>query len=522
MKKFQSDYLIIGSGLAGLFSAYHASQYGTVALITKHDLKTSSSFWAQGGIAAAIDKTDSTQNHVEDTLEAGRNLCDKKAVEILVNEGITRIEELIKSGMKFDLLNGEIALGLEGGHSRRRVLHAGGTSTGEKIVNFVLSMIKGNKNVTVFENTLIHDLICEDQVCAGARGFKWDEKEDYLFGSKNIFLASGGASGIYFRTTNPHSSTGDGVSLAYNAGAEIRNMEFIQFHPTAFYSKSGETFLISEAARGDGAYLVNHKDERFMIGKHELAELAPRDVVSKAIFSEMLRSNLDCVYLKLDHIDGDYIKSRFPNIFDEALKHDLDIRKDKIPISPAAHYMVGGIKTDLNARTNVKNLYAFGEVASSGVHGANRLASNSLLECLVFGYRAVQESINEGNKIEIGVKEEGSYSVNQLVENDYLRLKNIISRIMNRNVGIVRNEELLKEALLKLSEIETSWNFEEYEYYSDRLSSLLVTSKMIINGALTRKESRGGHIREDYNGTDKQPYNLVQKKNREIQTEVIN
>ncbi len=298
-----SDYLIIGSGLAGLYAAYHASKSGSVSLLTKHSLQTSSTFWAQGGIASAIDEEDSPEIHFDDTIRAGRGLCSEDAVRILVNEGPDRIHELISDGLTFDKSGNEFALGLEGGHSRRRILHLGGNETGRFIVEFLINRIKDSKNITVYEDFLVHKLIIEDNNCSGCLAYSWKEKTDYCFLSNITLIASGGAAGIYKRSTNPHSSIGDGITLAYNAGIEVVNMEFIQFHPTAFHSETGDTFLISEAVRGEGAYLLNKNGERFMKDFHESAELAPRDVVSKGIFEIMKEENSDHVFLSLAHLE---------------------------------------------------------------------------------------------------------------------------------------------------------------------------------------------------------------------------
>lgn len=520
MNIYKTDFLVIGTGLAGLYSAFYASKFGTVTLLTKHTLETSSSYWAQGGIAAAIDPNDSTEFHFNDTLTAGRGLCDNEAVKILVNEGKERILELIEEGMKFDSLDGEITLGLEGGHSKRRVLHAGGDATGKQIVDFLIDKVKSTKNISVFDNTLVYQLITENNKCIGAKAHRWYQKENLIFNSKSVILASGGASGIYLRTTNPHSSTGDGIGLAFQAGTEIRDLEFIQFHPTAFYSSTGKTFLISEAVRGEGAYLVNHDGNRFMIDQHELAELAPRDVVSKAIFEEMKKNSVENVFLKLDHLDPEKIRNRFSNIYKEAIKFGIDITKDLIPIAPAAHYMVGGIKTDLNGETNVKNLFACGEVASTGVHGANRLASNSLLECMVFGKRSVDKSLDSlnSNFENISVRE-NDFFVDKNLDEKYLKLKNEIADVMTKYVGIVRDKSMLIKAIELINNIDADWNYEMNEYFSNRLASLKQVSLLIANAALNREESRGGHIRLDFQSESENRFHTIQQINKDLSFE---
>lgn len=515
MLRYEFDFVIIGSGLAGLYSALYASQFGQVALLTKSTLNVSNSYWAQGGIAAAVDATDSPNYHFNDTIEAGGGLCDEKAVRILVEEGKERIEELIKGGMKFDVEKGALALGLEGGHKKRRVLHAGGDSTGREIVNFVIHKVKEAKNIRLFENLIIHELDSDSACCYGAFGFDYGKNENVHFSSKATIAASGGASGIYLRNTNPHTSTGDGIALAYQAGAEIGNMEFMQFHPTAFYTKSGKTFLISEAVRGEGAYLLNKHRERFMERTHESKELAPRDIVSRAIFQQMKETKSFQVYLDLRHLDGEKIRKRFSNIYGEALNFGIDITKEIVPVAPAAHYTIGGIRTGLHAETTIKGLFACGEVTHSGVHGANRLASNSLLECIVFGKRAVDAALQDPVTSKRPVNQE-VLKFNHQKEKEFTKIKNRIAELMNDKVGIVRNAESMQESLAKLTEIEQNFNFEPNEYFSKRLRSLLSVSRLIINSAIMRKESRGTHIREDY--PEESPamlYYIIQQKDKQ-------
>ncbi|HSP87973.1 MAG TPA: FAD-binding protein, partial [Ignavibacteriaceae bacterium] len=335
-------------------------------------------------------------------------------------------------------------------------------------------------------------------------------KTDHTFTANVNIIASGGAAGIYSRSTNPNSSTGDGVTLAYNSNIDVVNMEFIQFHPTAFYSKNNNTFLISEAVRGEGAYLVNADGKRFMKDYHPSAELAPRDVVSKGIFDVMEKEKTNHVFLSLTHLDKDKIKSRFKNIYDVLLENNIDISKDLIPVSPAAHYMIGGIDTDINGKTNVQGVYACGEVAHSGVHGANRLASNSLLECLVFSYRAIEDSKRYLDKEILFEELPEKYLVNDNVNSTYLVLKSEILKIMNNNVGIVRSKETLNTALRLISDIDKNWQYEINEYYSDRLRSLKTIALLIINGAIEREETRGSQIRIDFPQESESAYNINQ------------
>jgi L-aspartate oxidase len=498
MEKYSYDFVIVGAGLAGLYSAMYASHFGRVAVITKTTLDNSNSYWAQGGIAAAVAQNDSPLLHYEDTIKVGRNLCNEEAVKILVTEGKERVEELINLGMPFDKENGKIVFGLEGGHSIRRVLHASGDATGKELVNFVLKLIQDNKNITIIENTLVHNLIADDNECFGVYAYDFDSKKDLIINSKATIIASGGGSAIYSRSTNPHTSIAEGIVLAYNAGVKIESMEFIQFHPTAFYYPNGETFLISEAVRGEGAYLVNSKNERFL-QDHYMTELSPRDVVSEAIFHEMIESGKPNVFLKLDHLNPEKIITRFPTIYHEALKYGIDIIKDPVPVAPAAHFMVGGIKTGLNAETNIQRLYAAGEVASTGVHGANRLASNSLLECIVYGKRAVDHALSLDPSIEYNFTQntKATFKVDNTKEQNHSKLKEEIANLLWINVGIVRTANSLKFALNELNRY-FNFEFDENEYFSSREKCLILIAELITRSALLREESRGCHLRKDF------------------------
>ncbi len=517
MLKYKFDFLIVGSGIAGLYAAQYASKFGKVGLITKTNLDISNSYNAQGGIAVALGSGDSPKKHFEDTIEAGRGLCDRDSVEILVNEGPERIHELIDMGMQFDTENGKLSFGLEGGHHHKRIIHAGGDSTGKQFVKFMLSKVLKNKNISIFENTIVLELISDTIKCYGVYAYNHKNNENVLFISDSVVLSMGGCSAIYSLSTNPHISTGDGVALAYNVGAQIADMEFLQFHPTSFYSPTGETFLISEAVRGEGAYLVNYKNERFMLGIHELAELAPRDVVSQAIFNELKSSKKNHVFLKLDHLDPVKIKKRFPFIFNECQKYGVDMTKS-IPVAPAAHYMIGGIRTNVGGETNIKGLYACGEVASTGVMGANRLASNSLLECIVFGKRAINSALK--NKFSEPLDKDfkfKKYKINYSKEQEFVLLKNKLSEIMTQNIGILRNEKSIKKAICEIEKIQNEFNYEDNEYFSIKLKNLITVCLLISKPALLRKESRGSHIREDYPDMNSQfKFHSVQQKGQEV------
>jgi len=496
------DFLIVGSGLAGLYAANCAADLGRVVLVTKTNLNVSNSYYAQGGIAAVTDSNDSPDLHLKDTFEAGRGLCDYSPVNILVNEGPDRIKDLIDMGMQFDTLEGELSRGLEGGHLRRRVLHAGGDSTGKELVKFLTQKILDNKNIEVLEDQMVYKLLCKNKQCFGALTYSPSDHTNLRIKAKHTFLAMGGASAIYQRTTNPDTTVGDGIALAYSEGVELADMEFIQFHPSSFYSEDGNTFLISEAVRGEGAHLLNKKGERFMLNKHKLAELAPRDVVARSIFEQMQKTNDAFVYLKLDHLDSEKIKRRFPTLYKKCAEYGVDMCT-QVPIAPAAHYMVGGIKTGLNGETNIANLYSFGELASSGVMGANRLASNSLLECLVFGKRAIKHATNQmlsNDTPEFATKE---LHCNPDIETEFLNQVNLIANAMNSQLGIVRCKQEICTLIDKLEAIKQKFPFEENEYYSTRMLNLLQVCELMTKAALQREESRGGHIRSDFEKENK-------------------
>ena len=499
METNQFDFVIVGAGLAGLYAALHASQSGSVAVLTKTAMTVSSSYWAQGGIAAAINPSDSPQLHFEDTIKAGRNLCNKAAVEILVTEGKSRVEELISMGMAFDKDNGKIALGLEGGHSMRRVLHSGGDATGEDLVKFVHRFVKKNKNIQILENHYIYRLIINDGECFGVHAYDIKNQKSRMIQGDSTIIASGGGSAAYARSTNPHTSIGEGISLAYNAGAQIESMEFLQFHPTSFYSDTGKTFLISEAVRGEGAYLIDRSGKRFLEGQNT-TELSPRDVVSEAIIKEMERSGTQNVFLDLRHLNSKEIKKRFSNIYGEALKFGIDITAEPVPVAPAAHFMIGGINTGWNGETNISRLYAIGETASNGVHGANRLASNSLLECLVFGKRAVEHALNFywRNSIHNFPEEKINFLIKEENKNNFSVVSREIANLLWQNAGIIRNGQALRTTLGGLDSYVSVVNFKEEEYYDFRKRCLILLAKLIIKSALIREESRGCHLRNDF------------------------
>ena len=525
MKKF--DYIIVGSGLAGLYAAWKASYKGSVAVITKDFIRTSNSFNAQGGIAAVTSQDDDPEIHKSDTLIAGRGLCEDHSVDILVNEGPERIEEIIAEGMAFDSKNGVLALGLEGGHHKRRILHAGGDSTGRWITEFAITKVQERDNIQIFEKTVLLDLLVKDSECFGVRC--WSENDaltnaqagqEVLLYSSHVFLTSGGTSAIYSRTTNPQTTVGDGLAIAYKAGCRIMDMEFIQFHPSGLYLKdSQQAFLISEAVRGEKAHLLNKAGKRFMVPIHELAELAPRDIVARSIFKQMLKDEMPYVRLSLKHLDKEMILKRFPGIHAKCKEFGYDLTQE-IPVAPAAHYSVGGVLSNADGRTDIKRLYVCGEVSATGIMGANRLASNSLIECLVFANRAVEDTVKVGIVTDFPVFE-AEFTRDEANADMYVAVRSKVSEIMNYHAGIVRNESSLLDEVRKDVDAVSAPGVKEF--YAEACRRLLRVARLIMEPALMRKESRGGHYREDYPCSD-ETYALhsVQRYGKNITTAPVN
>lgn len=493
----KTDCIVIGSGIAGLFTAIKASEDRQVILITKKALMDSNTRYAQGGIAAVIAEDDSPIYHREDTLMAGAGICSSSAVNALVHEGPEGVQELIRLGTLFDQENGVLALTQEGAHSHRRILHANGDATGYEIVRALSEQVKEQENIEVWDDHFVIDLITEGGECVGALVQQSDGSRIFVQGDATV-LCSGGAGQLYRYTTNPEIATGDGVAIAYRAGAHIRDMEFIQFHPTSLCYPGAPRFLISEAVRGEGAVLRNIHGEQFMHKYHELLELAPRDIVARAIVSEMELTKSTFVYLDITHEASEKVKHRFPTIYETCMSYGLDITSDWIPVAPAAHYMMGGIKTDLNGESTIPRLFACGEVSSTGLHGANRLASNSLSEALVFGSRIIQR-IREllplaHDNISVSSNEGRVDSPTQPIVERRLKLQ----KVMVRYAGLRRNEETLSKGFDELKRQLPIFGSvltkrEEYEFANMLTCSLLVTTS-----ALAREESRGAHYREDY------------------------
>ncbi|AIQ33255.1 MULTISPECIES: L-aspartate oxidase [Paenibacillus] len=495
--KVKTDCIVIGSGIAGLFTAIKASEDRRVIMITKKSVMESNTRYAQGGIAAVIAEDDSPAYHRQDTLMAGAGLCSSTAVDALVNEGPDRVHELIRLGTLFDKEDGVLALTQEGAHSHRRILHANGDATGYEIVRALAEQVAEHKNIEVWDDHYVIDLITEGGECVGALLQRPGGGRLFLQGDATI-LCSGGAGQLFRYTTNPEVATGDGVAIAYRAGAHIRDMEFIQFHPTALSYPGAPRFLISEAVRGEGAVLRNINGERFMERYHELLELAPRDIVARAIVSEMELTKSTFVYLDITHESPEMVKHRFPTIHETCMGYGLDITSDWIPVAPAAHYMMGGIKTDLNGESTIPRLFACGEVSSTGVHGANRLASNSLSEAVVFGHRIIERirklSPLGRDVVSVSSNDGRVDSPTQAIVERRLKLQ----KVMVRYAGLRRNEETLSKGIEELKRQLPIFGSvltkrEEYEF-----ANMLTCCLLVTESALAREESRGAHYREDY------------------------
>lgn len=496
MSTIETDVLVVGSGIAGLYAALEISSDKKVILATKHTLLESNTRYAQGGIAAVISKEDSASSHREDTLNAGAGLCSLAAVDVLVHEGPERVQQLIQWGTLFDVEHGELALTREGAHSFRRILHANGDATGYEIVRALSYQVLNHPNVAVWEDHFVIDLITQEGQCLGALIEQPEGKRVFVKAGATI-LCSGGSGQLYRYTTNPEIATSDGVAIAYRAGAFIRDMEFIQFHPTALCYPGAPRFLISEAVRGEGAVLRNTKGERFMHKYDTRLELAPRDIVARAIVKEMEDSHANMVYLDITHESPELIRHRFPTIYATCIQYGLDMTTDWIPVAPAAHYMMGGVKTDIEGQTNLSRLFACGEVSSTGVHGANRLASNSLSEAIVFGKRIATaigklSPISE-NTLHISNQNDRKAGVGFASER---RLR--LQRIMVRLAGLKRSEAGLLQARTKLIKEQEWFQYELHTRDQWELANLLTSAQLVVEGALKREESRGGHYREDF------------------------
>ncbi len=499
------DFLIIGSGVAGLSCALELSEHGTVAVLTKEDIQNGSTKWAQGGIAAVLspEPLDSPALHQADTEFAGAGLSDPGAVKVLVSEGPKRIRELIARGAHFDTdASGELKLTREAAHRARRIVHAQGDSTGREVQRSLSQLAFDDPRISVLENHLSVDFWIQDGVCCGAIAL--DEAcEPVLFRAKATIAATGGIGALYKVTTNPPVLTGDGMAMAFRAGAQLMDMEFVQFHPTAFaLGPSNPKFLISEAVRGEGALLKNASGERFMPRYHELGELAPRDVVARAIASEILDGDCDHVFLDLTHNSAQEIAARFPTIYATCVAYGIDPARDLIPVSPAEHYMMGGIRTDMDGATNVRGLLACGECACTGVHGANRLASNSMLEGLVFGIRTVSAAIHcleTTNEVCEPTKTEQPAQIGAEFDTQTLQAaRERLQEAMWKGVGLVRDEAGISKTLRVLNELYARFGHPAVNRDAIELANTIECAWLVTRAALERKESRGAQFRRDF------------------------
>ncbi|MCL2409031.1 MAG: L-aspartate oxidase [Oscillospiraceae bacterium] len=498
-KTLKYDVVIVGAGLAGLYTALNIDENLSCLIIAKDSIDSSNSWLAQGGIAAAIAGDDTPDFHLEDTVIAGAGLCDMDAVTVLVNEGPSDIEKLVSLNVPFDLDEyGELQFTREGGHNKHRVVHAGGDATGRETVKALSHIVSQRENITFSEHTCLYDVLVGPNGVTGAV-VKQQEHEFVLIKTNNVVIATGGIGQVYAASTNPSVATGDGLAAAARAGANLANIEFIQFHPTGLWSgeRSGQAFLISEAVRGEGGLLVNNDGVRFMEGVHKLAELAPRDIVARGIVQELKRNGERHAYIDITAKSEEFLKQRFPTIFNECLRRGINIAHDRIPVCPAQHYLMGGIETDLDGRTNIPGLYACGEAAHTGVHGANRLASNSMLECIVFGRRAA-EAINNG-KLKVGNDVSlPAFPIRPNATLNFSELRREIQQLMSDYCHVVRKKSGLEYALGRVSSMLTELEavYDDSTEYLETLNIATVACA-ILQSALNRPQSIGSHYMEE-------------------------
>ena len=496
-----ADFLVVGAGIAGLRAAIEMAAAGTVLVLAKREVTDSNTQWAQGGIAAALSDEDEISLHLQDTLQAGDGLCNPDAAKVLVEDAPERIEELIRWGTEFDRQGTKLTFGREGAHSRNRILHAHGDSTGREILRALYAKAQTLKHIAVREFEFSTDLIVQDGRVCGIHVIT-GSGEQQAWPASAVLLATGGLGQLYRNTTNPEVATGDGLAMAFRAGAELSDMEFVQFHPTALYLKKAPRFLLSEALRGEGAYLRNMEMHRFMAKYHSMGELAPRDVVARAIVHELevSRAPDSVVYLDLTHLDAGKIKSRFPRIFSTCMQYNIDITTELIPVRPAAHYAMGGVRSDLEGRSTIPGLYVAGEVAATGVHGANRLASNSLLEGLVFGARAGKQMRND-LRSHVKLAHPNRAISNGPLNNITEEIIGEIQDLMWRDVGIVRSQSSLKQAVEHLEKLRPRLAHPKTRR-AHEAQNLHVAGTLVARSALAREESRGAHYRTDFPSHD--------------------
>ena len=536
MKYSEYSVVIVGSGAAGLYAALKISQQinlpDGVLIVTKSNLGESNSKYAQGGIVGVLhqNEADSVDLHVKDTIKAGAGLSERKTVEYISQASDEVINDLMENGVEFDReADGSLTFTLEAAHSIRRILHSGGDATGRGITEALCRDVIADGNITVMENAMAVELLVNsDKECKGIILYNELTGEHEIVYTSALVLATGGVGQIYKYTTNPSGATGDGIDLAYNAGAVIQDMEFIQFHPTALAldPDNKDRFLISEAVRGEGAKLINHHGDEFMSLYHDRRELAPRDIVTRAIYSEMKKEHSYNVFLNASMIDSIKLLKRFPTISKRCDEKGIDISKKPIPVAPAAHYSMGGIKAAVEGRTSIRGLYAIGEVASTGLHGANRLASNSLLECVVCAYELADylsfANLETPKRIDDSIRNIINLYSKPLDDEDYniSSLKSELKNLMWNNAGIIRSEESLVKAETEIKRMKSEFkrerkclNKEEYEY-----RNMLTTAELIVKGALARKESRGAHCRSDYRETmpDAMHTDMIKQEEREL------
>jgi L-aspartate oxidase len=521
-----TDYLVIGTGIAGLSFALQAARTGSVTIVTKREKAEASTNYAQGGIASVLDPGDSFDLHIRDTLESGDGICHEDVVELVVREGPKRIRELMAMGVAFSCQAGQedsLDLGMEGGHSRRRIAHTK-DRTGHEVEKALLTHVEEDENITIYENHMAIDLITKSKMikrgiissetsetCWGAYVLDVEANRVVTFLARITVLATGGAGKVYLYTSNPDVASGDGVAMGYRAGVKVANMEFVQFHPTCLYHPEAKNFLVSEAVRGEGGILLNRKGDRFMEAYHPLKELAFRDVVARSIDLEMKKSGDESVYLDISFKPADFVRERFPNIYENCLKYHIDITKEPIPVVPAAHYMCGGLVTDRDGMTDIDNLYAIGEVACTGLHGANRLASNSLLEALVYARHAAERASQDlARKREFALPLAPLWDPGDATDSEEMVVVthnwDEIRRFMWNYVGIVRTNKRLARAKSRVQIIqgeikEYYWNFNVTRDLLE-LRNLALVAELIILCASLRKESRGLHYNLDYPSRD--------------------